>query len=265
MSVLYYLILLNFLLHLIKCSFKQEEKKMYTCHVGNLQSGINEDQLKKIFSCAGEVKDARIRCLNSSRPFNFGFVSYSNLNEAEDACRMLNGKQVGIYSLLVSLSQETKSKIERTFTQPKDSKMKSSKSTCTDHSILHEPHIGGKSSSCTQKEKDLQSRFKDSLMKLSTDKKLAGYFELNKPEDGEFFIKNFKDILVNIAHVPSGVAGSHIHCSPDPVTKSGLENLIIRYYEHPVETKNRLLMTDIDLTSSSNQSLENTNFKNGLF
>lgn len=65
-------------------------KKLF---IGNLSYTVNSDQLKEYFSQTGNVVDAVvITDRNTGRSKGFGFVEYSNEDEAKAAIEKFNGK-----------------------------------------------------------------------------------------------------------------------------------------------------------------------------
>jgi RNA recognition motif-containing protein len=62
--------------------------------VGNLPWSLREEDLRKIFSVKGEVKDVTIIFDNQGRSKGFGFVEMPNEEEAKDAIKNLNGYEV---------------------------------------------------------------------------------------------------------------------------------------------------------------------------
>jgi len=62
-------------------------------YVGNLPQGISEEDLKKLFSEAGEVQSVKIVIdPYSGRSRGYGFVEMNTKTEAEKAISQLNGK-----------------------------------------------------------------------------------------------------------------------------------------------------------------------------
>jgi len=64
-------------------------------YVGNLNYRMSEDSLRKLFEQYGEVVSAKIiKDRMTGRSRGFGFVEMSNSDEASEAIRSLDGKEV---------------------------------------------------------------------------------------------------------------------------------------------------------------------------
>jgi RNA recognition motif-containing protein len=80
-------------------------------YVGNLPYGVTEDDLKKLFSEAGEVQSVKIVVDQySGRPRGFGFVEMTSKAEAEKAISLLNGKVLTDRTLIVNEARPQKKK-----------------------------------------------------------------------------------------------------------------------------------------------------------
>jgi RNA recognition motif-containing protein len=77
--------------------------------VGNLPFGVSEEDLKKLFSEAGEVQSLKIIMdPYSGRPRGFGFVEMTSKAEAEKAILLLNGRTLTDRALIVSEARPKK-------------------------------------------------------------------------------------------------------------------------------------------------------------
>src|SRR5437762_3026093 len=75
-------------------------KKLY---VGNLDYGVTDGDLEKMFAAHGTVQSAQvIMDRDTGRSKGFGFVEMSNDQEAQAAIAALNGQQSGGRSLTVN-------------------------------------------------------------------------------------------------------------------------------------------------------------------
>ncbi len=78
-------------------------------YVGNLNYGIKEDGLRKIFEDFGEVSSAKIITdRETGRSKGFGFVEMTNDDEANSAIESLNGKEIDGRSINVSQARPRK-------------------------------------------------------------------------------------------------------------------------------------------------------------
>lgn len=72
-------------------------------YVGSLAYSITDDKLKELFAEAGTVDSAQVimdRDTNQSK--GFGFVEMSTEDEAKEAIKLLNGKEVDGRALVVN-------------------------------------------------------------------------------------------------------------------------------------------------------------------
>ena len=84
---------------------------MKNIYVGNLDYGVNEDQLKVAFEAFGQVdKVTLIRDRDTGQPRGFGFVEMTNDSEADKAIQSLNGSQLGSRAITVN---EARPRVER--------------------------------------------------------------------------------------------------------------------------------------------------------
>jgi cold-inducible RNA-binding protein len=82
-------------------------------YVGNLSFDASEEDLKKLFSEAGEVRSVKIVMdMYSGRPKGFGFVEMASPDEAEKAISLLNGKAFMNRNLIVNEARPQKKRGE---------------------------------------------------------------------------------------------------------------------------------------------------------
>jgi len=80
-------------------------------YVGSLAYSVNDDQLKEMFGVAGTVVSAQvIMDRDSNQSKGFGFVEMSSEDEAKEAIKQLNGKEIDGRTLVVN---EARPKEER--------------------------------------------------------------------------------------------------------------------------------------------------------
>ncbi len=79
------------------------ESKLY---VGNLSYNTTEDDLRQLFSQAGEIKEiAMITDRDTHQPKGFGFVEMTTQAEAEKAIQMFNEHEVDGRKLMVNIAR----------------------------------------------------------------------------------------------------------------------------------------------------------------
>ena len=80
-------------------------------YVGNLNYGLQEDELRQVFSEFGEVESVKIiKDRSTGRTKGFGFVEMTDENDANNAIEELNGAEVMGRSIRVSKARPMKSR-----------------------------------------------------------------------------------------------------------------------------------------------------------
>jgi RNA recognition motif-containing protein len=75
-------------------------------YVGNLSYNVSEDDLRQLFSQAGEIKEITlIMDRDTRRPKGFGFVEMVNQADAEKAIRMFNDQEMDGRRLTVNIAR----------------------------------------------------------------------------------------------------------------------------------------------------------------
>jgi len=79
-------------------------KKLF---IGNIEWGVTEDDLKELFGKHGEIEEAIIIKDNmSGRSKGFGFITFSNEEDADKAMEELNGYELNERSLVVNEARQ---------------------------------------------------------------------------------------------------------------------------------------------------------------
>ncbi len=74
--------------------------------VGNLSYNVSEEDLRELFSQAGELKDVTLVVdRDTRRPKGFGFVEYTNQADAEKAIQMFNDQELDGRRMSVSMAR----------------------------------------------------------------------------------------------------------------------------------------------------------------
>ncbi len=75
-------------------------------YVGNLSYTVSEDQLRELFSQAGEIKELTLILDRATgRTKGFGFVEYTNDADAEKAIQMFNNQELDGRRLTVNVAR----------------------------------------------------------------------------------------------------------------------------------------------------------------
>ena len=79
------------------------ETKLY---VGNLSYSVTEEQLRQLFSQAGQIKEvALIMDRDTRQPKGFGFVEMTTQAEAEKAIQMFNEHELDGRRMMVNIAR----------------------------------------------------------------------------------------------------------------------------------------------------------------
>ncbi|HEY59754.1 MAG TPA: RNA-binding protein [Anaerolineae bacterium] len=80
-------------------------------YIGNLSFDTSEDELKELFSQAGEVVSVKlIRDYYSGKSRGFGFIEMSNQEEMQEAIKLFNGYQLKDRELRVDVARKKEDK-----------------------------------------------------------------------------------------------------------------------------------------------------------
>ena len=84
--------------------------------VGSLPYGVNDDQLAEVFSQVGTVMSAKvIMDRETNRSKGFGFVEMSTEEEAQEAIKQLNNKDVQGRTIIVNEARPQENRERRPF------------------------------------------------------------------------------------------------------------------------------------------------------
>jgi len=84
--------------------------------VGSLSYSVTDDQLADAFAAAGTVVSAKvIMDRDTGRSKGFGFVEMSSDEEAQNAVKLLNGKDIGGRPVAVSEARPQENRERRSF------------------------------------------------------------------------------------------------------------------------------------------------------
>ena len=187
--------------------------KEYDVYIGNLSILTTEKQLEKLFSQFGTVKNVTIQ--QGHLKFTFGFVGFSDLLDAERACKELNGVNVNGNILKVKISENTKEKLRH------------EQSVVRQRSFLRKP----------TKIKELNNILKNQLIRAS--------------QSDSSFMTSFTNAIKQMDEMEKDDFNKcHpfiIHPFKKP-NRNDLEETILRFYGKPKEKTVLFKDVDFDLT-----------------
>lgn len=220
---------------------------LFSVHVANVPFNITDERISNLFAAAGDVKNVFIASVTpgGNYTYTYAFVRYKTLAEARKACTLLNNSPVNGVLLRVSLSDSSRKKLNGH--QNKEEK-----------SISRDPHPRMESNKYTvshAEEKALHKQIKKSLNCLNNKDSFAKWLGVTDESKKNDFLADLKDIIVDMAHVPTAVGIDPIKFTEKPVDKSTLKDLILRYHEKN-EPKNMFKKIDLDLTEHTKLSHE---------
>ena len=82
----------------------ENDNERYNVYVGNLSTTITEEQLKDLFSQAGQVLHVWIN--PDHLKITYGFVKFDNLISAQNACKQFNGLELDNEYIIVRISKD---------------------------------------------------------------------------------------------------------------------------------------------------------------
>ncbi|MCT4591816.1 MAG: RNA-binding protein [Candidatus Gracilibacteria bacterium] len=85
-------------------------KKLF---VGNIDWNASEDDLRQAFSPFGDIEDLVILQDHMGRSKGFGFVTFTNADDADKAIEALNGKELKSRELVVNEARPPKPRRDR--------------------------------------------------------------------------------------------------------------------------------------------------------
>ena len=213
----------------------------YEVYVGDLPITISKEQLENLFSQVGEVLNVWIN--QSFKKITYGFVEFTNVISAENACEQFNDLKLDFSQIKVRLSARCKQKLEVKVRTPNDNielpkaenyKVKRPKSI-----LLELPMKKGKSKN---------HQIKEHLIKdLTRNKEI---------------IKDFQKACLEAENIAFPQECETVYTSPEQTNLETLETTIIRYFKARNKSTRKI---DIDIDLSNGKRLttqENDKFFN---
>ena len=77
----------------------------YDVYIGNLSVATSREQLRELFSQAGEILFVWIK--EAHQRFTYAFIAFYNLSDAKEACQIFNNRNLDGFIIKVNLSIRT--------------------------------------------------------------------------------------------------------------------------------------------------------------
>ncbi|KAK4590840.1 hypothetical protein RGQ29_021148 [Quercus rubra] len=94
-----------------RCNYTNEQLKASNLFVNNLSTSVDDNKLKKHFSTCGQLTSVKVMCLDNGISKGFGFVRFSNPEDAMKALHTLNGTTLEGKTLYVAIAQRKEDRI----------------------------------------------------------------------------------------------------------------------------------------------------------
>ncbi|KAM3747477.1 hypothetical protein ACB098_05G038300 [Castanea mollissima] len=94
-----------------RCNYTNEQLKASNLFVNNLSTSVDDNKLKEHFSTCGQLKSVKVMRLDNGISKGFGFVRFSNPEDAMKALHMLNGTTLEGKTLYVAVAQRKEDRI----------------------------------------------------------------------------------------------------------------------------------------------------------
>ena len=186
--------------------------EFYDVYVGNLSAAISPPNLRDLFSSVGKIAFVWINLTHET--FTYGFVAFHYLDDARNACKTFNNKNINRLTIKVTLSTRTQQKLSQSVKKRDDS------------ILLELPKRTGKK--VETKADRLAKILRNDIVKTN-DKQVSDFASASKEMD-------------NISSTPSEI----IKVEPEKPNLQTLEDLVVRYHK-PVRRKKKIEI-DIDLS-----------------
>lgn len=220
-------------------------KVLYSVHVSNIPCHFTPEKLEDIFSAAGHVLEVYLAgASHSLSKFNYAFVRYKTKEEVLKAVELCNNISVDNFKLIVALSIDTSSRVKSPTTTSYRNRNSRTKSIVRESMPRLERN---KFTVLASDERHIQQKLKASLNFLSGNKKHSEMLTIDNSHDMKEFMKELRDVFVETSNVPFGVCADPITIRGDDITKSTLEDIIIRYHDN---SSFKVPFKDIDIDIS---------------
>ena len=188
----------------------------YDVYVGNLSVATSREQLRELFSQAGQVLFVWIK--EAHQRFTYAFIAFYNLIDAKKACEIFNNQNLDGFIIKVNLSIRTQQKLSGSVR----------KKTNNASVLLDLPKREGKKHPSGE----------DKLRQILTG---------NIKKQGKGFIELYTNALTEIEDIPSSSCDL-IKTEPEKPKLQALEDIVIRYYK-PCQRNTLFKEVDFDISN----------------
>ena len=194
----------------------------YDVYIGNLSVATSREQLRELFSQAGEILFVWIK--EAHQRFTYAFIAFYNLNDARKACEIFNNQNLDGFIIKVNLSIRTQQKLSGSVR----------KKTNDASVLLNLPKREGKKNPTGE----------DKLREILTE---------NIKKQGESFANLFTNALMELEDITSGKC-ELIKAEGEKPNLEALEDVVVRYYK---PCKKNTLFKQVDFDISNGKVLTN--------
>ena len=194
----------------------------YDVYIGNLSVATSREQLRELFSQAGEILFVWIK--EAHQRFTYAFIAFYNLNDARKACEIFNNQNLDGFIIKVNLSIRTQQKLSGSVR----------KKTNDASVLLNLPKREGKKNPTGE----------DKLREILTE---------NIKKQGESFVNLFINALMELEDITSGKC-ELIKAEGEKPNLEALEDVVVRYYK---PCKKNTLFKQVDFDISNGKVLTN--------
>ena len=194
----------------------------YDVYIGNLSVATSREQLRELFSQAGEILFVWIK--EAHQRFTYAFIAFYNLNDARKACEIFNNQNLDGFIIKVNLSIRTQQKLSGSVR----------KKTNDASVLLNLPKREGKKNPTGE----------DKLREILTE---------NIKKQGESFVNLFTNALMELEDITSGKC-ELIKAEGEKPNLEALEDVVVRYYK---PCKKNTLFKQVDFDISNGKVLTN--------
>jgi len=242
-------------------SWTSRKYDLFSLHVNNLPTAVNDEGLKTLFAKAGDVKEVYIAPDVANYKSTYAFVRYLTLAEVNKAIGIFNNTTINGITIQVSIARATREKLNGSVcqnVQPIQTRSRSS-----DGSIVRNPmprmEPGTRTLSTGSKERDVHQTLKSSLHSLSNFKDpMTKWLGIKTQKDTEDFMYDFKNVLVGMSSMPESVSSDCIKIKSETPNIKMVEECILRYHKQD-QSINLFKDIDIDLTDGNDKLTEEDN------